>query len=265
MTSTIFIGNEWRPSGNGATIDVIDPATEECIDHLSAGTAQDVDLAVDCARRAFEGEWSGASGAERANLLHAVAKGISDRREQLARLEVIDNGKPLAEALWDIDDAAGCFTFYADLAQEFDAAQDETIALPDERFESSVRREPVGVAAQIIPMELSIADGCLEGRAGDRRGLHHGAEAFRVNIADQSEIGRDRGRCRLACRRSQRCDGAWFCHERRLRILARADHDVIHLEDTRLIPNVKVQPQPIVVTIDALVFCARPHLNTASS
>jgi betaine-aldehyde dehydrogenase len=151
MTRTIFIGNEWRPSRDGATIDVIDPATEERIDYLSAATAHDVDLAVDCARRAFEGEWRSVNGAERANLLHSIAKGISDRREELGRLEVIDNGKPLAEALWDIDDAAGCFSFYADLARELDAAQDETIALPDERFESSVRREPVGVAAQIIP------------------------------------------------------------------------------------------------------------------
>jgi betaine-aldehyde dehydrogenase len=151
MAATIFIGNEWRQSDDGSTIDAINPATEERVDCLSAATAHDVDLAVDCARRTFEGDWRGTSGPERARLLRLIAGSLSKRREELARLEVVDNGKPLAEALWDIDDAAGCFSFYADLADEFDAGQDEKIALPDDRFESVVRREPVGVAAQIIP------------------------------------------------------------------------------------------------------------------
>jgi betaine-aldehyde dehydrogenase len=65
-------------------------------------------------------------------------------------MEVIDNGKPLPEAEWDLGDAAGCFEFYAGLAEELDG-EVEPIALPDARFTAKVVREPVGVAAAIIP------------------------------------------------------------------------------------------------------------------
>jgi betaine-aldehyde dehydrogenase len=151
MASKNYIGGRWVPSRRGAVLAVTNPATEEVFEQVAAGTAEDVGDAVDAARSALEVTWAKTAGNERARWLRDLARAIAARREHLARLEVLDNGKPLNEALWDIDDAGGCFAYYADLAEGLDGLQDQPIALPDARFKSSVRREPIGVAAQIIP------------------------------------------------------------------------------------------------------------------
>lgn len=132
--------------------DVINPATEDIIQQVGAGAVEDVDAAVSAARRAFDtGEWPRLRGAERAKYLKAIAAGIRARQAEIALLEVRDNGKPLPEADWDIGDAAGCFDFYANLAEQFDNGAEEAITLPDARFTSKVVKEPLGVAAAIIP------------------------------------------------------------------------------------------------------------------
>ncbi len=152
MRDELFIDGEWQTPAAGGTFEVENPATGELLHRAPAGTAPDVDRAV---RRRPAGP-SRAAGGRRAAptaaaFLRAIADRISARREELARLEVLDNGKPLPEALWDIDDAAGCFSMYADLAEELDGRQERPLPLPDARFSSQVRLEPVGVAGQIIP------------------------------------------------------------------------------------------------------------------
>ena len=62
-----------------------------------------------------------------------------------------DNGKPLPEAVWDIEDTAGCFHFYADMAERFDNEAETDVPLSEPRFKSKAVREPVGVAGAIIP------------------------------------------------------------------------------------------------------------------
>lgn len=91
------------------------------------------------------------TAAERALIARAIADGIMARQEALARIEVIDNGKPLPEAMGDIADAAGCFAYYAGLAEELDGQPAEEIALADARFTAKVVREPLGVTGAIIP------------------------------------------------------------------------------------------------------------------
>ena len=156
MRTQLFIDGRWQSPARGGTFEVVNPATEEVIHLAPAATAEDVDRAVVAARRAFDGSpaaagWGTTSGAVRAPYLEAIAAAITTHREELARLEGLDNGKPLPEALWDVDDAAGCFAMYAELARELDGRQDTPVSLPDGRFTSTVRYEPVGVAGQIIP------------------------------------------------------------------------------------------------------------------
>ncbi|WP_296746963.1 aldehyde dehydrogenase family protein [Mesorhizobium sp.] len=152
MRSDLYIDGQWVKPINGGSSKVINPATEEVIHTISAATAEDVDIAVDAARRAFDkGVWPKLSGADRATYLRDIANGIRARVKEIARLEVIDNGKPFPEAEWDITDAAGCFDFYAGLAEQLDNDPEEPIALADERFISKAVREPIGVAAAIIP------------------------------------------------------------------------------------------------------------------
>ncbi|NEY90200.1 aldehyde dehydrogenase family protein [Tabrizicola oligotrophica] len=151
MQTQLFINGAWVAPARGRTLPVINPATEEVVHHIPAAAAEDAEAAVQAARAAFDhGPWPRMSGAERAKVLRSIAAGIRARLPELARLEVIDNGKPLPEAEWDLGDAAGCFDFYAGLAEELDG-EVQQIALPDHRFTSKVVREPVGVAVAIIP------------------------------------------------------------------------------------------------------------------
>ncbi len=152
MRSELYIDGNWVAPVRGGTLEVIDPATEEVVGKVAAATAEDIDSAVTAARRAFDKDgWPKLRGHERARHLRAIADGIRARQAELARLEVTDNGKPLPEADWDVADAAGCFEFYAGLAEQLDNDPQESIALPDARFTSKAVREPVGVAGAIIP------------------------------------------------------------------------------------------------------------------
>ncbi|WP_187970580.1 aldehyde dehydrogenase family protein [Aquibium microcysteis] len=151
MRDGLFIDGEWVAPTRGGSFPVVDPATEEVFAQAPAGTAEDVDRAVAAARRAFdEGPWPRMTGRERAAILRRIADGVTARQDELARLEVRDNGKPLPEALWDIGDVAGCFSYYAGLAEALDD-EAETIPLADDRFSTKVVREPVGVAGAIVP------------------------------------------------------------------------------------------------------------------
>ncbi|NBA93819.1 aldehyde dehydrogenase family protein [Pseudomonas sp. R5(2019)] len=148
----LYIDGQWLRPTLGGSFETLDPSDESLIAKVGAATTEDVDLAVKAARRAFdEGPWPQMSGAERATVLRAIASGIRERQDHLARLEVRDNGKPLPEALWDIGDTAGCFDFYADLAENLDGQREQPVTLADERFSCVARKEPIGVAGAIIP------------------------------------------------------------------------------------------------------------------
>ncbi len=151
MRDQLYINGQWVNPDLGGYFDTLDPATEQVIQRVPAGTEEDIDHAVRAARRAFDNGWGQTTGAERAEWLEALATELEGRQDALALLEVRDNGKPLPEAQWDIGDAIGCFRYYAELARELDGQQNEPLALPDERFRCHIRREPIGVAGQIIP------------------------------------------------------------------------------------------------------------------
>ena len=151
MQTQLYINGAWVEPAKGGSLPVIDPATEQVFHHIPAATAEDAEAAVQAARAAFDhGPWPRLNGKERAVYLRAMAQGIRDRLPELAALEVRDNGKPLPEAEWDLGDAAGCFDYYADLAEELDG-EEEQIALADGRFTAKAVREPLGVAVAIVP------------------------------------------------------------------------------------------------------------------
>ena len=155
MQHQLFIGGAWVDPVLGGTFPVVNPASEQVIHHAPAGTAGDIDAAVRAAREAFDhGPWPRLSGAERAVVLRAMAAGLRARQPEIARLEVDDNGKPFPEADWDVGDAVGCFEFYAGLAEGL--GHDEPITLSDDRFASKAVKEPIGVAAAIIPWNFPL-------------------------------------------------------------------------------------------------------------
>ena len=147
----LYINGQWLTPKNGQTFSSIDPSNEQEIAQVAAASVEDAELAVQAARQAFDQtDWS-QQPKQRAVYLRAIAQEIRQQLDQLAEIEVRDNGKPLPEAVWDIQDAAGCFDFYADLAEQLAENQDEQIPLSDERFSSVVCKEAVGVACAIIP------------------------------------------------------------------------------------------------------------------
>src|SRR5262245_59603481 len=94
------------------SIDVINPATQEVIARVPDGDAIDIDRAVRAARRAFESPpWSEVTAQERGRILLRLAEVVRQNAEQLARLETINNGKPIVESEMDIADVATCFEY----------------------------------------------------------------------------------------------------------------------------------------------------------
>ncbi|NQY65133.1 MAG: aldehyde dehydrogenase family protein [Alteromonadaceae bacterium] len=151
MQNKHYIAGQWVPSTSNETIDVINPATEEVFESIAAGNTTDIDAAVVAARDAFDnGPWPKMSGAERAVILRKMAVIINERIDDLAAIEVKDNGKPFPEAQWDIEDCAATFEFYAGLAEQLDSSE-EVIEIPEPRFSTTVVKEPIGVAGAIIP------------------------------------------------------------------------------------------------------------------
>jgi len=152
MNTELYIDGSFAAPAAAGYFPAIDPATEQVFAQVAAGQAEDIDRAVRAARKAFDaGVWSDLPAADRAAALRRIAKGIRDRVDEIAALETRDNGKPLPEAKWDIEDAAFCFDFYAGLAEAAEAAGDTQVDVGDARFESWIRREPVGVVGAITP------------------------------------------------------------------------------------------------------------------
>ncbi|PIA62274.1 hypothetical protein AQUCO_00200337v1 [Aquilegia coerulea] len=151
----LFIDGEWREPIKKKRIPIINPATELVIGDIPAATIEDVEIAVAAARKALSRnkgqDWASASGAHRAKYLRAIAAKITERKADLAKFEAIDCGKPLDEAAWDIDDVAGCFEYYAELAEGLDAKQKAPIPIPMDTFKTHVLREPIGVVGLITP------------------------------------------------------------------------------------------------------------------
>jgi aldehyde dehydrogenase (NAD+) len=145
----LLINNRWVPSESGKTFATVNPSTGEEICQVAEADAADVDKAVQAARRAFDqGPWKKMRASERGRLLHRLADLIEQNAEQLARLETLDNGKPLSIArAVDLTKTIACYRYFAGWA---DKVQGKTIPI-DGDFFCYTRHEPIGVIGQIIP------------------------------------------------------------------------------------------------------------------
>jgi len=149
----LFIDGEFVDAMSGKTFSTINPATEEIIAEVAEADAADVDAAVAAARRAFEGEWSRMRARDRGRLLQRLAELIDEHRDEFARLESMDNGKPITETrAVDVPGAVEIFSYYAGWA---DKVVGETIPTNDDVFTYTLR-EPHGVCGQIIPWNFPL-------------------------------------------------------------------------------------------------------------
>jgi aldehyde dehydrogenase (NAD+) len=145
----LLIGNRWVASESGRTFATVNPSTGEEICQVAEADAEDVDKAVRAARAAFEqGPWRKMRASERGRLLYRLADLIETHADGLARLESLDNGKPLSVAkAVDVAKTVACYRYFGGWA---DKIQGKTIPI-DGDFLCYTRHEPIGVVGQIIP------------------------------------------------------------------------------------------------------------------
>ncbi len=145
----LYIGGKWTGTRDGGRREIRCPADGSLVAEVDEATAPDAAAAVEAARQAFDaGEWSSSSTIERGRLLHRVADLLERDKAQVARLESLDTGKRLVESEYDVDDVAGVFRHYGNVAAE-DAGRLVDTGRPD--VVSRIVHEPVGVCALITP------------------------------------------------------------------------------------------------------------------
>lgn len=151
----LLIGGEWVASASSETFETLNPATGQPLARIAAGNAQDVDRAVEAARRAFEdGPWRGMSGTQRGELLWKIADLIEQHTAELAELETLDNGKPLrVSSRVDIPQAVRHFRYYAGWASKIEGST-IPVSFPNQLVYTV--REPMGVVGLIIPWNFPL-------------------------------------------------------------------------------------------------------------
>ncbi|MDQ3759031.1 MAG: aldehyde dehydrogenase family protein [Actinomycetota bacterium] len=138
---------------DGQTFAAIDPATGEEICQVGQGGAEDVRRAVEAAQGALDGPLRKINPAKRSALLNSLAELIKANSDELAELESIDNGKPLAMARGDVAASVNHLRYYAGWPTKIEG---ETIPVSARDVLCYTLREPVGVCGQIIPWNFPL-------------------------------------------------------------------------------------------------------------
>ena len=146
----MFIDGKWVNSSTGKTIQVLNPATKQVIGNVPEGSVDDAKSAIDAARDAFDkGKWPRLTPSERSLILLKLADIIEARLGRLARLESINQGKPIKLSR-DSD-----FPFGIDNIRFFAGASRALEGISSNEFMGSgtsiIRREPVGVVSCVVP------------------------------------------------------------------------------------------------------------------
>ncbi len=159
-TRALLINGKFEQAASGKTFDTVNPATGEVLASVAEGDAQDIDRAVQAARRAFEdGPWHGMTPSERGRIMHRIGDLIMEHADELAELDCLDNGKPLSVArAADIPLAADLFWYMAGWATKLNGStiNPSVSYLPGAEFHAYSLREPVGVVGQIIPWNFPL-------------------------------------------------------------------------------------------------------------
>jgi phenylacetaldehyde dehydrogenase len=156
----MLINGKWVAAASGKTFEVRNPATGNVIAHVAEGDKADIDAAVQAARRALEsGPWATMTPSDRGKMIWRIGDLISKYLDELAELESLDNGKPVAVArAADVALAADIFQYMAGWATKIEG---KTIPLsvlytPGVQYHAYTRPEPIGVVGQIIPWNFPL-------------------------------------------------------------------------------------------------------------
>ena len=147
-----FIDGKWQPSTNKETYEVINPATEEVIGKASKASPADVEKALKSAEKGFA-IWKKFSPWNRAAIIRKIADLMRKKNNELAKWMTLETGKPMAEALAEVNGSADIFEWNA---EETKRIYGQTV---QSRFEDTrviINYEPVGVVAALSPWNFPL-------------------------------------------------------------------------------------------------------------
>ncbi|CAK7348514.1 unnamed protein product [Dovyalis caffra] len=150
----LLINGQFVDAASGRTFPTMDPRTGKVIAHVAEGDAEDIDIAVSAARKAFdEGPWPRMTAYERSKILLRFADLLEKHNDEIAALETWDNGKPYEQAAKiEVPMTARLFRYYAGWADKIHG-----LTLPaDGPYHVQTLHEPIGVAGQIIPWNFPL-------------------------------------------------------------------------------------------------------------
>lgn len=141
----LFYDGQWHPPCNKQDRETYNPGNGQVIDRIADAGAEDVDRAVQAARRAFE-TWRSTPASQRAACLRKAADVLRKHAKELALLDALNTGNPVAEMLSDANVAAASLDYFAGLTPMI---RGETIPQSESGFHYTIR-EPLGVVARIV-------------------------------------------------------------------------------------------------------------------
>jgi succinate-semialdehyde dehydrogenase / glutarate-semialdehyde dehydrogenase len=149
----LFLGGKWVPASSGGRFDVYDPSTGGVIAAVADGTVEDAIAAVDAADAAAAG-WAATAPRARAEILRSAFELMTARKDELARLISLENGKALTDAAGEVAYAAEFFRWYSEEAVR---AEGTVMTAPSGANRILVVRQPVGIAVLVTPWNFPAA------------------------------------------------------------------------------------------------------------
>lgn len=149
----LYINGGWHTASSGATFAVTNPATGALLANVPEGGVSETQAAIDAAAAALPG-WAATPAGQRADLMRKVAALMLERRERLATIMTLEQGKPLTEARGEITYAASFLTWFAGEAERL-YGQIVPASVANKRL--LVLRQPVGIAVMITPWNFPTA------------------------------------------------------------------------------------------------------------
>jgi betaine-aldehyde dehydrogenase len=144
--TTLLIGGE-RLDGEGESLEVENPFSEETVATLAAASPQQVDAAVAAARKGFKA-WEATPATERAEMMHEAANRLRARTDELAALMTCEGGKPVVENADEVGWAAAAFDYYAEIGRD---SAGRVIPPIEPSQLALVVKDPLGVVGCIVP------------------------------------------------------------------------------------------------------------------
>jgi betaine-aldehyde dehydrogenase/aminobutyraldehyde dehydrogenase len=143
----ILVGGSWVQAASGETMEVLNPASEEVLAEVPRCSAEDVDEAVEAAKKALP-EWLDSTPSERSELLLALARVLEENADELAEIESANVGKPLAYAKDELPIMVDHMRFFAGAARLLEGKSTGEYL---RGYTSMIRREPLGIVGGIAP------------------------------------------------------------------------------------------------------------------